>query len=455
MDKLWNEHFVSSLPDGRDLLFIDRHILHEVCSPQAISILEKKGLKVAHPELTFATIDHIAQTHPLKRFRSGGVGNELSLAIRKAAQTHGFELFDLNDERQGIVHVTMPSLGIVQPGMFAACGDSHTCSLGAIGCLGFVVSISEIAQILATQTIYRSRPKTLKIELKGELQKECSAKDVILWLLGKIGVNGATGFVIEFCGKFVEDLSIEGRFTLCNMAAEMGAFSAVIAPDRKTIEFLEGAEYAPKEEQWREAVVKWLELTSDDDAKFDRQMTYDVSLVDPQITWGTRPDHVISVTDHMPSDFEAQHVSTALDYMGLSTGKPIEGTPIDTAFIGSCTNGRLSDLISAAAFVKGRRVAEGVRAMVVPGSRNVQNEAEARGLDKIFVKAGFEWHYSGCSMCAALNNDKVGPFERCISTSNRNFPGRQGINARTHLASPATVAASAIEGRICDPRKAG
>lgn len=452
LDKLWDAHCVTSLEDGRDLLFVDRHLIHDASSPQAFSDLAERGRSVKHPELTLATADHIVSTAIERTDNTIAGGREMIEALRRETGAHAIPLFDIGDAEQGVVHVTMAELGVVLPGSLVCCGDSHTCTLGALGALALAVGTSEITQILATQTVLRTKPKSKRIHLFGALAKHVCAKDVILHIARQIGANGAKGYAIEFAGPVVEEFTIEERFTLCNMASELGAATALIVPDAKTIAYLHGRVFAPVGEAWRSAIEDWSVLRSDPYALFDKECSFDVSGIGPQVSWGTRPDQVCAV-DALPAVGDNPQAADALEYMGIEPSRALEGIPIDFVFLGSCTNGRLSDLRIAASLLKGKKIAPGVRSIVVPGSSRVRMQAEAEGLDQIFMQAGFEWRQSGCSMCAALNDDRLHAGQRCLSTSNRNYEGRQGSGSRTHLASPATAAASALEGCIADPRK--
>jgi 3-isopropylmalate/(R)-2-methylmalate dehydratase large subunit len=460
-EKLWASHVVAGLDEDRALLHVDRHMLHDLTSPQAFDGLRRAGRSVRNPELTYAVQDHLVATDPGRTDDTVPGGRELIRALRANARAAGIELFDLDDPRQGIVHVVAPELGIALPGMTFVCGDSHTCTVGALGAYAWGIGTSDVEHVLATQTLAQRKPRTLRVSFEGVLAPAVTAKDMALYLIGRIGMGGATGHALEYAGAAVRGLGMEGRMTLCNMAIECGARAALVAPDDTTYEYLRGRPYAPAGPRWDEAVAQWRALPSEDGAQYDRDFTLDARAIAPQVTWGTRPQDVAPIDGRVPDPGAAADVGSrgaverALDYMGLAPGAALEGLPIDRVFIGSCTNSRLTDLRDAARVVRGRRVAAGVRAIVVPGSMAVKRAAEAEGLDRVFVAAGFEWREPGCSMCAGLNPDKVGPRERCIATSNRNFEGRQGPLARTHLASPAMAAAAAVTGRITDVRKLG
>ncbi len=460
-EKIWRQHVVASSGDGADLLHIDRHILHDMTSAKAFENLKSNGRIVHSPSLTIAVTDHVIATNPGRDDYSYEKGTAFVQAQRRNAAEFGLPLIDINDREQGIVHVVGPELGITLPGVTLACGDSHTCSHGALGALALGIGTSEVAHVLATQTLMLARPKAMKVTIVGKPGPGIYAKDIILHLISSIGADAGNGYVVEYSGPAVAGLPIEGRLTLCNMSVEWGARSGIIAPDDKTYEFISGRRYAPKGPAWDDALAAWRKLPSDSDARFDREAAIDISNISPKITWGTSPEHAIDIDRPIPDpDLETRpgHRETmrrALRYMDLSPGTRLEGLSINQVFIGSCTNSRISDLRAAAAIATGRKVSPGVRAMVVPGSSAVKRQAEAEGLDRIFKQAGFEWHESACSMCASANADVVAPFQRCVATSNRNYEGRQGRHARTHLASPATAAATAIAGKISDPRRLG
>jgi 3-isopropylmalate/(R)-2-methylmalate dehydratase large subunit len=454
--KIWDRHVV--VPETADtpaVLYIDLHLVHEVTSPQAFATLRERGLKVRRPERTLATIDHSVPTDAASW--AGGLG-DMDPAARHQVRMlgdncgrAGVRLFGVNSSRRGIVHVIGPEQGATQPGMTIVCGDSHTTTHGAFGALAFGIGTTEVGHVLATQCLLQRRPKTLLVELEGRLPPGVAAKDAILAVIGQLGVGGATGHVIEFRGAAVDAMSMDQRMTLCNMAIEAGARAGMVAPDDTTFAYLAGRPLAPRGEAWDAAVADWRSLVSDPDAEYDRRVTIDVSRLEPQVTWGTDPGMVMAVSSRIPEPVAAGH-RKALDYMGLQAGAPIAGQPVQVVFIGSCTNSRLSDLREAAAVLRGRRVAHGVRALVVPGSQQTRLQAEAEGLDRVFLEAGAEWHQSGCSLCIAMNGDRVAAGQYVVSTSNRNFEGRQGQGARTLLASPATAAASAVAGAVADPR---
>jgi 3-isopropylmalate/(R)-2-methylmalate dehydratase large subunit len=458
-EKIWENHVVAEREDGETLLYIDRHLTHEVTSPVAFEELRSKSRRVRRPDLTFAVMDHNVPTTE----RSLPVTDELSSAqmaeLARNAAEFGITLLDYHSPWQGIVHVIGPELGLTLPGITLVCGDSHTSTHGALGALAFGIGTSEGEHVFATQTIWLKKPKKMEIRLEGELQRGVSAKDVILHVIRHLGTGGMIGHVVEFTGEATRRLSVEARMTLCNMSIEGGARTAIIEPDEKVIRYIRGAPYAPDGDEWEEAVKYWSSLRTDPSAVYDARFVFDVSRIEPQVSWGTNPAMTVGVTEQVPSpeDYEDRTqrtlVERALRYMGLRPGTRITEIPIDVVFIGSCTNARLSDLIEAARIVKGRRVKQGVRAMVVPGSMLVKRRAERIGLHRIFIEAGFEWRYPGCSMCIAMNPDRLRPCERCASTSNRNFENRQGPGGRTHLVSPAMAAAAALEGKFVDVRE--
>ena len=455
--KIWDQHVIARLSEDTDLLHIDRHLLHDLGGSRGLLDLKSRGLKVHNPELTFATPDHaISTAHG--RAGTSKIGQELLAALRVETSASGIRMFDVDQPGQGIVHVIGPELGLSLPGCTIVCGDSHTCTHGGLGALAFGIGSSELAHVLATQALIQRRPKTMRARFEGELPFGVTAKDMILALIGRIGAAGGTGYAVEYAGRAIRELGIEGRLTICNLSIELGAKMGMVAPDDKTFEFLRSRPYAPQGAMWEQALDAWRALPSDADAVFDREVLIDVGTIIPQVTWGISPEHVIGVDGRIPDPqavadpVRRAAIETALDYMGLEGGVPIMGTPVDWVFIGSCTNSRLSDLRAAADVVRGRKVASGVRAWVVPGSENVKRDAVAEGLDKIFTEAGFEWREPGCSMCLAANGETVAPGQRSVSTSNRNFVGRQGPRARTHLASPASAAAAAIAGAIADVR---
>ena len=457
-EKIWNKHLVASIDSDTNLVFIDLHLVHEVTSPQAFDSLRISNRKVKHPELTLATVDHGVPTSN----RSLGIKDPLSKkqinALENNCNEFGVTLFGVNDPRQGIVHVIGPEQGITQPGMTIVCGDSHTATHGAFGALAFGIGTSEVEHVLATQTLAMEKPKTMKVEVKGSLPKGVGPKDVILGIIRKIGTGGGAGHVIEYVGDFIKDLSMENRMTICNMSIEGGARAGMIAPDEVTFEYLKNKNYAPKGADWDDAIDEWSELFTDEDAIYDKEIVIDASELEPSISWGTNPSQVIFINDSIPhpDDFtnnsDKEAAKRALEYMDLTPGQKIKDIKLDRIFIGSCTNGRIEDLRDAAAIVKDKKINDGLEAMVVPGSTLVKKQAEEEGLDKIFIDAGFDWREAGCSMCLGMNPDILQPGERCASTSNRNYEGRQGAGGRTHLVSPKMAAAAAIEGTFVDIR---
>ncbi|MGD0075894.1 MAG: 3-isopropylmalate dehydratase large subunit [Candidatus Binataceae bacterium] len=457
-EKIWNSHVVHQEAGQPALLYIDLHLIHEVTSPQAFEGLRTAGRKVRAIKRTFATLDHNIPTVDRHLPIADPESSRQVEAMHDNCRDFGVPLFDLGAREQGIVHIIGPELGLTQPGMTIVCGDSHTATHGALGALAFGIGTSEVEHVLATQCLWQARPKTLEIRVDGKLGAGVTAKDLILAIIGKIGTDGATAHVIEYRGPVIAGLTMEERMTVCNMSIEAGARAGMISPDRTTVEYLRNRPYAPKGTEFERAAERWLGLATDSGARFDRTVTIDAASVAPQVTWGTNPGMVAEVTSRVPdpqsyADPATQRaVQQALAYMDLKPGTPIADIRIDRVFIGSCTNGRLSDLQAAAAMVKGRKIAPSVHAMVVPGSQQVKHEAEAAGLDKIFTAAGFEWRESGCSMCLGMNPDILQPGERCASTSNRNFEGRQGKGGRTHLVSPAMAAAAAIAGHFVDVR---
>jgi 3-isopropylmalate/(R)-2-methylmalate dehydratase large subunit len=450
-DKIWSRHVVKKLDDRRDLIFIDRHLLHEVTSPQAFESLSRAGRPVYQPNLVVSTEDHVVSTAPGREGAAFDNGRLMIDVARRNSQDFGIAHFDANHAQQGIVHVMAPEQGIIAPGMTAVCGDSHTCTLGAMGAVAFGIGTSEVEHVLATQTLAAVKPKNLRVRIEGELQPGVSAKDVILKLCRLLTAGGGVGYAVEYAGGFVRALNMAGRFTLCNMSIEMGARIGLVAPDETTFAYLEKARYSPLLDHREAALAAWAGLRSDEDAVFDREIDLNVSSLKPQITWGTSPDQVVDLDEAISPDTVGKAVH-ALDYMGLKAGERMLGMPVDVVFIGSCTNGRIEDLRAAAEVARGRRVDTGVQAFVVPGSQAVKAQAEREGIAEIFMKAGFAWGEPGCSMCASINREFVPPGQRSVSTSNRNFVGRQGPGARTHLASPAVAAAAAIAGAITDPR---
>lgn len=457
--KIWDAHVAHAMPGGPALLYIDLHLVHEVTSPQAFEGLRLAGRRVRRPDRTLATVDHNVPTGDRQLPITDPVAAQQVRTLASNARAFGVPLFDLDSPDQGIVHVIGPELGATQPGMTIVCGDSHTSTHGAFGALAFGIGTSEVEHVLATQCLMQQRPKTMEVRFEGTLPLGVTAKDMILALIGRIGTDGAAGHVIEYRGRAVRDLSMEGRMTICNMSIEAGARAGLIAPDDTTFEYLEGRPRAPQGAEWTMATARWRALATDAGAAFDRSVTIDVSSLAPQVTWGTNPGMVSDITGRVPVPAESDPVAVrgalerALDYMGLRPGEALEGLRVDRVFLGSCTNARLEDLRAAASVVRGRRVAHGVRAMVVPGSQRVKHAAEAEGLDHVFIQAGFEWRNSGCSMCLGMNDDVLGSGERCASTSNRNFEGRQGKGGRTHLMSPVMAAAAAVEGRLVDVRR--
>jgi 3-isopropylmalate/(R)-2-methylmalate dehydratase large subunit len=457
-DKIWEFHLVGQRSDGRDLLYIDRHVLHELHAHHSFAQLEKQQRSVHRPDLTFAVQDHTVATKPGRNDDTNPSGTAFLKAMREGTRKNGIKLFDVNDPDQGISHVVAPELGIVLPGATHAVPDSHASTVGGVGALAFGCGTSELTHILATQVMALKRPKRMRVRLEGKLGDHVSAKDAALRLIAELGVAGARGYVVEYAGSAIRAMPIEQRMTLCNLNIEMGGRSGFVAPDDATFAWLHERPYAPQGEMWDRALQYWRTLTTDDDAAFDREVELDCNALEPQITWGTDPSQVVDISGRVPEVSAVDPgrraaAESAFAYMDLKPGTPLAGLPVKRVFIGSCTNSRLPDLQVAAAVVRGRRVAEGVFAMVVPGSSTVKREAEAAGLDQVFRDAGFFWGESGCSMCAGGNGDRGEPGERCVSTTNRNFENRQGPRVRTHLASPATAAASAIAGRIADVRR--
>ncbi|MDE3272465.1 3-isopropylmalate dehydratase large subunit [Pseudoalteromonas sp. G4] len=457
-DKIWQAHKVTAINDESDLLYIDRHLVHEVTSPQAFAGLREANRKVRCPEKTFATMDHNVSTKSRSLDAASEVSKNQLVALKENCEEFGIVLYDLNSINQGIVHVMGPEQGITLPGTTIVCGDSHTSTHGAFGALAHGIGTSEVEHVLATQTLQQKKAKSLKIQIDGQINHGVTAKDIILAVIGKLGTAGGTGYVAEFCGEAISALSMEARMTLCNMSIEMGAKAGLIAPDQATYDYLEGRPFAPKGDDWHQAVAYWQTLKSDDDAVFDQTVILNAQEIQPQVTWGTSPEQVIGIDQTIPdpdaqSDLiKADAIRRALAYMDLAPGQKISDVAVDTVFIGSCTNSRIEDLRAAASLVQGKKVAEGVEALVVPGSGLVKKQAEEEGLADIFKQAGFEWREPGCSMCLAMNDDRLGAGKRCASTSNRNFEGRQGRGGRTHLVSPAMAAAAAIHGRFVDIR---
>ncbi len=458
-DTIWDAHVVAELGEGWALLHIDRHLLHDLSGGRALEALEERGLRARNPELAFATPDHAVSSAPGRTAASHPPGLPLHDGLRARARANGITFFDLGEDGQGIVHVMAPELGIVLPGCTLICGDSHTCTNGALGALAFGVGSSELTHALATQTLRQRRPKRMRLRFEGAPAPHVGPKDLILHAIGELGAKAGTGYAVEYAGSAVRAMTIEQRLTLCNLSIEMGAKMGMIAPDDRTFEFLAGRRYAPKGAAWDAALAGWRRLPGDPDAVFDREAVIDAAAVAPTVTWGTSPEHAMPVDGAIPDPDAATDEGgraarrAALDYMGLEPGRPIAGTAVDWVFIGSCTNGRLSDLREAAAVARRGHVAPGVTAWVVPGSERVRRDAEAEGLDRVFRDAGFAWREAGCSMCVAANGERVPPGARSVSTSNRNFVGRQGPGARTHLASPAMAAAAALSGAITDVRR--
>ena len=458
-DKIWDAHLVHESEDGTGLLYIDRHLVHEVTSPQAFEGLRMAGRTVRHPEKTIAVPDHNV---PTTADRVNGITNEESRiqveALDKNAKDFGINYYPVSDIRQGIVHIVGPEQGWTLPGMTVVCGDSHTATHGAFGALAHGIGTSEVEHVLATQTLIQKKSKNMKVEITGTLPPGVTAKDITLTVIGKTGTAGGTGHVIEYCGEAIRSLSMEGRMTVCNMAIEGGARAGLIAPDEKTFAYVKGRPHAPKGADWDRAMAWWQTLFSDEGAQWDKVVTIAAEDIAPVVTWGTSPEDVLPITGTVPDpeSFHGGKVEAArrsLEYMGLTPGTPLRDIAIDTVFIGSCTNGRIEDLRAAAAILKGRRIKDGLRAMVVPGSGLVRAQAEEEGLADIFREAGFEWRLAGCSMCLAMNPDQLSPGERCAATSNRNFEGRQGRGGRTHLMSPSMAAAAAVTGRLTDVRE--
>ena len=458
-DKIWDDHLVHTQDDGTSLLYVDRHLVHEVTSPQAFEGLRNSNRKVRQPNLTLAVADHNVPTSD----RSKGISDEESKlqveTLEKNCEEFGIKLFGMNDKRQGIVHIIGPEQGFTQPGSIIVCGDSHTATHGAFGSLAFGIGTSEVEHVLATQTLVQKKSKNFRIKVDGKLSIGVTSKDVILQIIGKIGTAGGTGYVIEYAGSLISSLSVEQRMTICNMTIEGGARAGLIEPDQKIFDYLNGRPMAPKKENWDKALDYWSKLKSDNDASFDKEVTLDGKDIMPMVTWGTSPQDVISIDGRIPNpENEADEdrknsIERSLKYMGLKPGTAIKDVKIDKVFIGSCTNGRIEDLRDAAKIIKNKKVAQHVYAMVVPGSGLVKQQAEQEGLDKVFKDSGFDWREPGCSMCLAMNADKLKPEERCASTSNRNFEGRQGRGGRTHLVSPGMAAAAAISGSLDDVRK--
>ena len=458
-DKIWNDHLVHQQDDGTALLFVDRHLIHEVTSPQAFEGLRNSNRKVRQPQLTLAVVDHNIPTTD----RSKGIDDEDSRiqieTLEKNCKEFGVQLFGVHDKRQGIVHIVGPEQGFTQPGTVIVCGDSHTATHGAFGSLAFGIGTSEVEHVLATQTLVQKKAKNFRVNVNGKLAVGVTSKDVVLQIIGKIGTAGGTGYVIEYAGSLISDLSVENRMTICNMTIEGGARAGLIQPDQKIFDYLKGRPMSPKNENWDKALEYWKTLKTDSDAKFDKEINLTAEDIVPMVTWGTSPQDVAPIDGKVPnpeneSDIDRKNsIDRSLKYMGLKPDVAIKDIKIDTVFIGSCTNGRIEDLREAAKILKDKKKAAHVHAMIVPGSGLVKEQAEQEGLDKIFINSGFEWREPGCSMCLAMNADKLKPQERCASTSNRNFEGRQGRGGRTHLVSPGMAAAAAIAGNLDDVRK--
>ena len=457
--KIWDRHVVMQEPEAPAVLYIDLHLVHEVTSPQAFSELRARGLRVRRPDRTVATMDHSTPTSSLELPVLDQMAANQLQQLQDNCRDFDVPLYGLDHPLRGIVHVIGPELGLTQPGMTIVCGDSHTATHGAFGALAFGIGTSEVAHVLSTQTLLQTRPKTCRVNFTGQLADGVTAKDMILALIAKIGIGGGTGYVFEYSGPAVQALSMEGRMTLCNMSIEAGARAGMVAPDSTTYEYLAGKEFAPTGKAWDDAIESWQRLPSDPDAGFDQEISIDVSGLEPMVTYGTNPGMGLPISQRIPDPqletdlLKRSALEKALQYMDLKPGTPILDKPVDVVFIGSCTNARISDLRMAAKLLEGRRVAEGVRLLVVPGSESVRRQAEAEGLDQVFLQAGGEWRFAGCSMCIAMNGDQLQPGQYAVSTSNRNFEGRQGRGARTFLASPLTAAASAVTGRISDPRQ--
>jgi len=448
LDKVWDEHVIEDLGDGEQLLHVDRHLLHELSGHRGQLEIARRGLKMRNPELALGTLDHVVSTVPGRRGGPAPWADRMIEVFRTESRKAGFPVYDFGEDGQGIVHVVGPELGFTLPGVLLVCGDSHTCTHGALGALAWGIGTSELVHVLATQAIVQAKPKAMRVRFEGVPGRGVGAKDMILALIGKLGTAGGVGYAVEYAGEAIRALEIEGRMTVCNLSIELGAKIGMVAPDEKTYDYVKGRQHAPAGALRERALAHWRALPSDADARFDAEHALDCASLAPQVTWGTSPEDVIGVDGLVPDAKPA-----ALEYMGLQPGRPIAGTKVDRVFIGSCTNSRLPDLREAAGVVRGRRVAPHVKAWVVPGSQRVKREAEGEGLDEVFRAAGFEWRESGCSMCVGANGDLVEPMARCVSTSNRNFVGRQGPQARTHLASPVTAAAAAIAGEIADVRR--
>jgi 3-isopropylmalate/(R)-2-methylmalate dehydratase large subunit len=458
LDKIWDRHVVCAGPEGSSILYIDLHLVHEVTSPQAFAGLRETGRRVRRPDLTFATLDHNIPTTGNRMVLEDALARTQVEALRKSCREFGVQLFDLDAPEQGIVHVIGPELGLTQPGMTIVCGDSHTSTHGAFGALAFGIGTSEVEHVLATQCLVQKKPRSMMVRFSGSIAPGVTAKDLVLALIAQIGTDGAGGHVIEYAGDAIRALSMEARMTICNMSIEAGARAGMIAPDQTTFAYLNGRRFAPRGEPWEKATQDWSMLQTDPGATFDSTIEVNAGQIAPFVTWGTNPGMAAPVTGEVPgpdrgaNDSERNSIARALDYMGLRPHTRIEEIAVDRVFIGSCTNARLEDIRSAARVVKGYRISQGVQAMIVPGSQQVKRAAEQEGLHRIFTEAGFEWREAGCSMCLGMNADRLKPGERCASTSNRNFEGRQGAGGRTHLVSPAMAAAAAVAGRFVDVR---
>ena len=461
LEKMWRRHTIRSLGQERFLIHIDRHMVHEGSSAEAFDMLKSSGRRLRNPELTFGVVDHVVSTMPGRTADTSPPGRARIKTLIENCAKFNVSVFDVGSPNQGIAHVVAPELGIALPGTTLTCGDSHTATCGGIGAMAWGIGTTEVGQVLVGQSLIVKRPKAMRVNFRGRIGRGVYAKDMILHLIGKYGVAAATGHAIEYAGDAIRSLPIEGRMTICNMSIEFGARTGFVTPDDATFDYIAQRPLAPKGALWERALADWASLKSDEDAQFDTELDVDCDTIAPHVSWGTSPQDVIGVDGRLPlpgggfSPQQRDDYQEALTYMGLEPGQALAGLPVDIAFIGSCTNGRLSDLIAAAEVVKNRHVAEGVRALVVPGSMKVKADAERMGLDRIFVDAGFEWRNAGCSMCVAANEDVVPPGKRCISTSNRNFENRQGKGSRTHLASPAMVAAAAVTGKIVDIRQWG
>ncbi|MFA6378268.1 MAG: 3-isopropylmalate dehydratase large subunit [Candidatus Omnitrophota bacterium] len=458
-EKIWNDHLIHADESQASIIYVDRHLMHEVTSPQAFEALRVKGRKVRCTSKTFAVMDHNVPTRAKDLSFADAISRKQMETLATNCHDFGIKLFDFMHPDQGVIHIIGPELGITLPGMVIVCGDSHTATHGAFGSLAFGIGTSEVEHVLATQTLQQKKSKTMLLKIDGNLSKGVTAKDIILYVIGKIGTDGATGYVIEYAGSAITALSMEGRMTICNMSIEAGARAGMIAPDEKTFHYLKGRDFSPKVQDWDKAVAYWKTLQSDSDAKFDKVLSMDASKIRPQVTWGTSPEQVVAVDESVPDpkDFvepvKQEAARKALTYMGLTPGTPMTSIKADIVFIGSCTNGRIEDFRAAAEIIKGKKVAKHVQSLAVCGSGRVKRQAEKEGLDKIFKEAGFEWREAGCSMCLAMNEDRAAAGARCISTSNRNFEGRQGKDSRSHLVSPQMAAIAAIEGHIADIRE--